>query len=229
MSGASALHFLSNDDFALAEGNNGRPVMAIPGMGNMCLVLFYSTTCEHCKTLKPIFSQLPSVIRGVQFAMVNISTNKGIIAKAQRTNTPIEYVPLVIFYVNGMPFAQYTGNHSLGEIADFIKKMAERVQQKQQFAPAPQRTPVQQEMPPQAPPQQQQMMRQAAMPQTMPSAVTRPGNGGNGFNGPPPAHMQQHGVMPAKPVAKTPLDEESRPYKPTQACYMSFDDVYGPE
>ena len=228
MSGASGLHFLTNDDFRLVEGSNGRPIMAT-GIPGLSLVLFYTTTCKHCETLKPIFSQLPSVIRGPNFAMVNISTNKGLIKKAEGTNTKIEYVPLVIFYVDGIPFSQYTGSHNLNEIVAFVKEMAARVQQKQQFAGPPPRTPVQQEMAPAGRGGQMRPMMQpgtAGLPQPMPSAVTRPGNGGNGFNGPAPGGMG--GGVPAAPPgpSKAPIDEESRPYKPTLSCYVSWDDAY---
>ena len=53
----------------------------------------------------------------------------------------------------------------------------------------------------------------------VPAAMTRGNNGQAAAAAAQSAQRAQE--------AATPLDEESRPYKPTQACYMSFDDFYG--
>ncbi len=220
------MHFLSGDDFQVVEGPSGKPLM-VNGLRGLSMVMFYSNNCEHCQTMMPIFKQLPSLVKGAQFAIANVSTHKAIIAKSRGTNTQIDYVPLVIFYVDGMPFAQYTGNHDIKEVIAFIQEMAQRAQKKQQFAaPArPGTTPVGQGVP-SIPPQQQQQMRMASqqpnLPQPTPSAMTRPGNrqqpmmSGDGAG---PSMQQQ-----APPA---PIDEENRPYKPSAVCYMSFDEVYG--
>ncbi len=221
----SGLHFLSGDDFNTVEGPNGSPIMIQPIRG-LSMVMFYSNSCTHCQTLMPLFKKLPEIVKGANFALANVSTHKSIVAKSRGTNTQIDYVPMVIFYVDGAPFAQYTGNNNMNELVGFIKEMATRAQQKQQFASAPQRTPVaQQGMPPQ---QQQMAPRQPQNmppPQGVPAAMTRPGNGGGMGNGPqlPPQGPPQG----APQTQQAPIDSEPKPHKPSMVCYVSWDDAYG--
>ena len=193
----SGLHFLSSDDFNTVEGPNGSPIMVQPIRG-LSMVMFYSNSCTHCQTLMPLFKKLPEVVKGASFALANVSTHKAIVAKSRGTNTQIDYVPMVIFYVDGAPFAQYTGNHNMNELIGFIKEMATRAQQKQQFASAPQRTPVAQ------PP-----------PQGMPARAPQ--------NMPPPQGPPQ-GVPNTQ---QAPIDTEPKPHKPTMVCYVSWEDAYG--
>ena len=221
----SGLHFLSSDDFSVVEGPNGAPLMVQPIRG-LSMVMFYSNSCTHCQTLMPLFKKLPEVVKGANFALANVSTHKAIVGKSRGTNTQIDYVPLVIFYVEGSPFAQYTGNHTMEELLSFIKEMASRAQQKQQFASAPQRTPVAQAQPPQAPPRAPQ---NAPLPQGVPSAMTRPGNGG-GMGGPPPPQGGQGGMgagQGASQGGQAPIDSEPKPHKPSMVCYVSWEDAYG--
>ncbi len=228
MSSTAGLSFLTGDDFSVVEGPNGRPIMVHQFRG-LSMVMFYSNSCSHCQTLLPVFKELPKVVNGAHFALANVSSNKSIVAKARSTNTPIEYVPLVIFYVDGAPFAQYTGEHNLQAIVGFIKEMAQRARSRQQFAPSrPGVTPIaqeaepqqQQRMPPQQPPMQQQQANPNAGGFGVPAAMTRGNNGQGGVPTRPPQQQQQE-------APPTPLDEESMPYKPNKACYMSFDDFYG--
>ena len=216
----SGLHFLSSDDFSVVEGPNGAPLMVQPIRG-ISMVMFYSNSCTHCQTLMPLFKKLPEVVKGANFALANVSTHKAIVAKSRGTNTQIDYVPLVIFYVDGAPFAQYTGNHNMEELLGFIKKMASEAQKKQQFSSANQRTPVapqggqqQMQVPPRAPQNPQ-------LPQGVPSAMTRPGNGG-GPGGPP---MPQGGQ--GAQGGQAPIDSEPKPHKPSMVCYVSWEDAYG--
>lgn len=218
----SGLHFLSGDDFNTVEGPNGSPIMVQPIRG-LSMVMFYSNSCTHCQTLMPLFKKLPEIVKGASFALANVSTHKAIVAKSRNTNTQIDYVPMVIFYVDGAPFAQYTGNHNMNELVGFIKEMATRAQQKQQFASAPQRTPVAQQAPQQAMPAR--APQNMPPPQGVPAAMTRPGNGGGMGNGPqlPPQGPPQG--APQQQAA--PIDSEPRPHKPSMVCYVSWDDAYG--
>lgn len=128
----SGLLFLSSDDFSIARGTKGNILVnTIPGFS---LILFYSTQCQHCQTLIPIFKKLPGTIGGCQFGMINVSTNKNIVRLSKDTVAPITYVPYIVLYINGRPFMRYQGPHDSGEIRRFVFEVAQKVQSKQKFS-----------------------------------------------------------------------------------------------
>ena len=127
----SGLLFLSSDDFSINTGNKGNIMChGIPGFS---LVLFYSTSCQHCRTLIPIFKKLPGSIGGCQFGMINVSTNKKCIIMSQSTIAPIKFVPYIILYIQGKPFMRYNGPHKQSELIRFVMEVANKIQSKQRF------------------------------------------------------------------------------------------------
>jgi thiol-disulfide isomerase/thioredoxin len=128
----SGLLFLSADDFTVNKGTKGNILChSIPGFS---LILFYSTQCEHCQKLIPIFKKLPGTIGGCQFGMVNVSANKAVIKMSKDTVTPITYVPYIVLYINSKPFMKYAGPHDTGEIRRFVFEVAQKVNTKQKFS-----------------------------------------------------------------------------------------------
>lgn len=127
----SALLFLTSDDFSIQKGTKG-PIMchSIP---DFSLILFYSTRCEHCNTLVPIFKQLPRYIDGCQFGMVNVGTNKKCVMMSRETIAPITVVPYIILYYNSRPHMRYQGPYDIREIAKFVVEVTKAVRGKQQF------------------------------------------------------------------------------------------------
>ncbi len=103
------------------------------GLQGISLVFFYSTQCVHCRQLLPIFRQLPSLVKGCQFAQINLSVNKTVVNRAQQTITPIKYVPLLILYNNGSPYVEYKGSSDLASIRHFILETYQGIQQKLAF------------------------------------------------------------------------------------------------
>ena len=123
----SGLLFLTTDDFHINKGNNGNIMCTtIPGFS---LILFYSTQCEHCKILIPIFKQLPVNLGGCQFGMINVSHNKQCILMSRDTIADIKVVPYIILYINGKPYMRYQGPHNTNEISRFIMEVASKVQE----------------------------------------------------------------------------------------------------
>jgi hypothetical protein len=102
----------------------------IPGFS---LILFYSTQCEHCQSLIPIFKQLPGTVGGCQFGMVNVNHNKQCIIMSRETIAPIKVVPYIILYINGKPYMRYQGPHDSKEISRFIVEVSQKVQTRQTF------------------------------------------------------------------------------------------------
>lgn len=136
----NGLLFLGSEDFQLQTGTKGKVMChGIPGFS---LILFYSPKCEHCQTLLPIFKNLPGSLGGCQFGVVNVHVNKECIQLSRESMAPIEYVPYVMLYIDGMPFMIYKGPRAAESIKHFILDVANNVQKKQKFmmkdrAPAP--------------------------------------------------------------------------------------------
>ena len=133
----SGLHFLTSDDFQIQRGSKG-PILCTTLQG-FSLVLFYSTQCEHCQSLIPIFKRLPGSVGGCQFGMINVSHNKKCILMSRQTIAPISEVPYIVLYVNGKPYMRYRGPHDPSEIARFIVEVSQKVQSNQNFAKDDQR------------------------------------------------------------------------------------------
>ena len=133
----SGLHFLTSDDFQIQRGSKG-PILCTTLHG-FSLILFYSTQCEHCQSLIPIFKRLPGSIGGCQFGMINVSHNKNCIIMSRQTIAPINEVPYIVLYVNGKPYMRYRGPHDPSEIGRFIIEVSQKVQTNQNFTKDDQR------------------------------------------------------------------------------------------
>ena len=103
---------------------------SIPGMS---LILFYSTQCEFCQKLIPIFKFLPGTLGGCQFGMINVSTNRECVKMSQGTIAPITYVPYIVLFMGGKPFMKYQGPYDANEIKRFVFEVAQKMKNKQKF------------------------------------------------------------------------------------------------
>lgn len=164
----SGILFLGSDDFCVRAGEKGN-MLCLSGWKGLTLVMFYSKECQFCHKLINKFKQLPTIVNGCKFAMCCINRHFDIVEKSKNTIAPIEYVPDVILYVDGIPYIRYDGAHEVEDIKNFIFTVYERLQKtcfssNQQPPPAPQqpsshdmmRRPQQQQPPMQQQPQQQQ-------------------------------------------------------------------------
>ena len=130
----SGLLFLQSGDFNIQQGTKG--YIMCNGIRGVSLVLFYSTKCSFCQNLIPIFKRLPGSIGGCQFGMINVSLEKEIIRMSAETIAPIEYVPLIILFVNGKPFIRYDGPHDENSLRNFVLDVTKKLQTKERFAQA---------------------------------------------------------------------------------------------
>jgi hypothetical protein len=129
----SGLLFLTSEDFGCVKHPKGQ--LLCTNIRGFSLILFYSTACEHCQTLIPIFKRLPGSVNGCQFGMINVSTNKQCVAMSRTTIAPIEYVPYIVLYNNGRPYMRYNGPHDANEIKRFVIEVASNLQNSTNFAP----------------------------------------------------------------------------------------------
>jgi thioredoxin-like negative regulator of GroEL len=121
----SGLLFLTGDDFHIQQGLKG-PIMCTKIRG-FSLVLFYSTKCQYCQNLVPIFKRLPGSVGGCQFGMINVSHNRRCVMMSHQTIAPITEVPFVILYVDGKPYLRYRGPHDGREIVRFIMEVNKKI------------------------------------------------------------------------------------------------------
>lgn len=122
----NALLYLTHNDFKVKQTHNGSTLLCHEIQG-LTLILFYSTACHYCQQIIPVFKTLPGRINGCQFGLVNISTSKPVVGMSKQTSHPIKYVPLIIIYVNGMPFYEYRDEYSVEKIVSFIQNVASKI------------------------------------------------------------------------------------------------------
>lgn len=128
---SSGLLFLENEDFFRTESDKG-PIICNRIKG-LCLVLYYSTDCNHCQSFIPNFKKLPGRIGGCQFGMVNVNKNIKLVKASQNTIVPIKYVPYIMLYIDGKPLIRYDGEHNLNMITEFIVDVSKKLKQREQF------------------------------------------------------------------------------------------------
>lgn len=115
-----SLLFLEADDFFTATDPAYNMPSLCHSIQGFSVLLFYSNRCVHCQQTYPIFMQLPKIVNGCQFGVVNASTNRRLIEMARQTTCPINYVPLIILYINGRPYMKYDGPKTEVDIKNFI-------------------------------------------------------------------------------------------------------------
>jgi thioredoxin-like negative regulator of GroEL len=127
----SGLLFLQAGDFSVQAGSKGD--ILCNSIRGISLILFYSTRCQYSQALIPIFKGLPGTIGGCQFGMINVTNERDIITMSSSTVAPIQYVPLIIMFVNGKPFIRYDGPHEGSEIRKFLVEVTSKLQTKDKF------------------------------------------------------------------------------------------------
>jgi thiol-disulfide isomerase/thioredoxin len=127
----SGLLFLQACDFSIQSGQRGDIVCN--NIRGISLILMYSTKCQYCQRLIPIFKKLPGSIGGCQFGMINVTTETDIVLMSKNSISPIKYVPLIILYVNGKPFIRYDGPHTEQDIRSFLLEVTSKLQTKEKF------------------------------------------------------------------------------------------------
>ena len=127
----SGLLFLQSGDFNVQSGSRGD--ILCNSIRGISLILFYSTRCQHSQALIPIFKSLPGTIGGCQFGMINVTNERDIITMSSSTVAPIQYVPLIIMFVNGKPFIRYDGPHEATDIRKFLIEVTSKLQTKDKF------------------------------------------------------------------------------------------------
>jgi thiol-disulfide isomerase/thioredoxin len=123
MNSAKGLLILEEEDFELVE--SGKVTHLIHTVGcKYSIVMFYTDECDQCKIIKPIllsFVGNPTI----QICMVNVYDPDSVklIEQSQKTTTPLQHVPFIVFYINGIPFKKYDGQYKFADFQGFIKNV----------------------------------------------------------------------------------------------------------
>ena len=125
MNSSRGLLILEADDFEVS--NN---VLVHTLRSKYSVVMFYTDTCVQCAHIKPIILKLVGNTIGLQVCMVNVydQDSKILIQMSQKTSTPLQHVPFIMFYLNGIPFKRFDGQYNVSEFSTFINNsMAEAI------------------------------------------------------------------------------------------------------
>jgi len=80
--------------------NNTLEIPKLIGKNQYTYILLYMTSCLGCKSLIPIFNQLPN--HNINISKINISTEDGKeILQMLQKKFKIEYVPYILLFSNG--------------------------------------------------------------------------------------------------------------------------------
>lgn len=123
MNSAKGLLILEEEDFELVE--SGKVTHLIHTVGcKYSIVMFYTDECDQCKVIKPIllgFVGNPTI----QICVVNVydPDSVNLIEQSQKTTTPLQHVPFIVFYINGIPFKKYDGQYNFSDFQSFVQNV----------------------------------------------------------------------------------------------------------
>lgn len=128
----SSLINLNGRDFVMEILKDAK-VMCCKGKSTYNLVLIYSTRCKFCGDMLNVFKTLPGSLN-CQFSIMNIDMNKQFLRDSEGTINRIRHVPLVILYINSIPYSIYDGPANAREILRFITEISKTVNATQSFS-----------------------------------------------------------------------------------------------
>ena len=123
----SGIYFLNHTDFEVMKGDRGDMMTLKYDKKGLTLVLFYSKELPSCDFMMTRFKQLPGLMNGCNFAMVNMNKNMELVEVSRNTIAPISYVPDLTLFVNGCPFIRYDGPQEIDNICNFLRDIYDKI------------------------------------------------------------------------------------------------------
>jgi len=120
----SIVQQLTSRNFSLSGGQKKFLNIDRPGP---VLCFFSMDSCPGCRTLTPIFNQIAREEPSINYAIINLTSNRDIVAMSRQSTTSISAVPCLLFFVDGNPFAKYNGKKSNVDIKSFIRKILQQM------------------------------------------------------------------------------------------------------
>lgn len=112
--------FLTPEDFFIANGE-----LHLKAQG-YAFIFFMSKNCGFCDDVKPAFNRLSQMIQGCTFAYMDVDQKQQqLVQMSYQTANPIQYVPLLLLYINGRRVGQFfpdeeNPNNNLQKMTNFI-------------------------------------------------------------------------------------------------------------
>lgn len=120
---SNSIYMINGNSFQVVKRpDTNKPTLAIKQRHGTTLILFYSTTCQYCHEMMNKFEELSTIISNCVFATCNIGDNMEVAEQSQYTDTPITYVPLLVLYINGLPYVRFNGDEDVPTLRDIITK-----------------------------------------------------------------------------------------------------------
>src|ERR1700722_12777919 len=95
----SKIILLTVQNFTFTGRNTKQLSINVPGS---VLVYFKLENDEYCQDFDPIFKALTKKDGRVNYAVLDVAANKQVVNMSRETNTPIQGVPHLILYINGI-------------------------------------------------------------------------------------------------------------------------------
>jgi len=118
-----AFHQVTSKNFRVVAGE--KRTLNID-LGGKVLLFIKMEGCAGCSAFFPIFQELARMDKRVNYAVFDITsqTEKSVVRLSRDTTTPIETVPLILIYNNGVPYAKYRGKKTLEGVQGFITSIS---------------------------------------------------------------------------------------------------------
>lgn len=91
------------------------------------LVFFKMQTSDPSNEFEPIFTKLAGIDNRVSYGILDVVLNKDVIIWSRSTSTPIQVVPVLILYINGRPFAKFSGTKNIPSLQSFITQALQTI------------------------------------------------------------------------------------------------------
>jgi hypothetical protein len=112
-----SLRQFTSQDFQII---NGQKKSLNITQGGIYLIFYKIQGCQGCSAFEPIFLQLSTEDKRVNYGILDLTYNRDIIKVSRDTTTVIEKVPHLILYVQGSPRALFKGEKNLLSLKSFL-------------------------------------------------------------------------------------------------------------
>lgn len=120
---------LTTNDFTILEHQDSEKTRnLVISVKDPAIVLYYSTSCPHCRAFMPIFEQIATNAPRFRFAILNAERYKNVAISSLKTTTPIKSVPHILAYNKGKPVATYVGQRNYNNILDFLNILTSQLE-----------------------------------------------------------------------------------------------------
>ena len=119
--------FLTYHDFDVQHRE-----LVLKNLPGYYFVFFTQDRCTYCNDLKPVFNKLESMTTGCNFVYVDVDQgNQQVVSMSHATDSPIEYVPLLLLYINGRCVDRFvpdeqTPSNNLANMSSFLLSHAKQ-------------------------------------------------------------------------------------------------------